>query len=640
MKTICNLSSSLFLAFLLGFAPLAAQTPLSYVPADAGFVLTADFDHLGNKVTMKDLRNIDFVEHFLNEELLSEPGKEGEMIRHLLNDPATLGLDISQPLCFFASPQGHLVYFNVLVKLSSREAFEKTVFQVLKRSGDTLVENGACQMLIKADNEQSIAWNGNILAWSFMVDFSPFMPATTLDGDEELIGPEEKKSIERPTQIPELPTEEIPQEPNEYENPAYDPVAEQRAIKAQNQSRLVNWVDKLLNQKQLLPLSSVENFRKATAEPSDVHFWMNYRKFMQFYDSFYSNSMDLLDHDVQQFLQFLMPATELFYNDTYVSLSGNLKNGLMELNSKVFYNEDIASFYKKALDAKFNKRMLRYVKGDEDLFGYFFINMNIKNSIDEGKKLLYKVLDNTPEYGQVAKDAVKILGIVIDEEAIGNVLKGDLMLAVSGLQATPVTTKTYKYDEDFNMIAKDSTIMLDLPVVTLLMSYGSKNDLMKFINLGVHSQVLQDEGRYWSFTLPNLEIKFFLALENGLLIMTNDQQLVQQRLATGYAKSQRLGKKHRKALCKSGSSMYFDISHTLRAIAITEEMRRSPSGQSALERLASEINSMEVYSDKYKGSSMDGQVHLHLFDESENFLIKVLQLINEFYLENAGGART
>ena len=175
--------------------------------------------------------------------------------------------------------------------------------------------------------------------------------------------------------------------------------------------------------------------------------------------------------------------------------------------------------------------------------------------------------------------------------------------------------------------------------MTMLMSYGSKNDLMKFIDLGVHSGALQQQGRYYAVTVPEVGIEFYLALESGLFILTNDRNLVQRKLSTGYPKSQRLDKAHRKTLCKSGSVMYWDISHTLRTIA-GSELGQSPSVQPMLERMASEIKSLEAYSDKFQGSSLNGEMHLHLFDESENFLIKLLQIVNEFYLENSGGART
>lgn len=660
MQTICKFSLSIFLTFCL-FSQLAAQSVWSYVPSNAGFVMTADFDHLGKKVTMADLRKIDFIEHFLQEEVLSMPGKEGEMVRDFLNDPAKLGLDISQPLCLFMSKEGDYAYVNFLVKLKSSSTFEEMVFNTLKQPDDVLIENETYNLFVNNGSEQSIAWNNDILAWSFMIDMS-FLnrSATTLDGyedmdqgpgwmeEEEMVEEEpmiEEEMEEEPMEIPELPTEEMEEEQVEpeplYEEIPndYNPIAEQLAVEAKKYELLGNWVEKLMNRKFLMAISSDENFRNAVADRSDMHFWMNYDWFMQLYGANFSSGMGMVDRDAQKLAGILLPMMEMFYADTYVSFTGNFNDGMMEFKSKMFYNEDISAFYKKALDAKLNKRMLRYVKDDGELFGYFFMNMSIKNSIDEGKKLLYKVLDNTPQYGDMAKDAVKILGIVIDEEAIGNVMKGDLMLAVSGMQSMQVTQQTYEFDEDFNMVTKDTTILQDLPVVTMLMSYGSKKDLMKFIDLGIHSGAIQEEGRYFSVTVPKVGIKFYMALENGLFIVTNDSKLVQSNLATGYAKSKRLGKQHRKTLCKSGSVMYWDISHTLRVIA-GSQMGQSPSVQPILERMASEIKSLDAFNNKFEGNSLDGEVHLHLFDESENFLIKVLQIVNEFYLESAGDART
>ena len=228
----------------------------------------------------------------------------------------------------------------------------------------------------------------------------------------------------------------------------------------------------------------------------DVHFWMDY--------GFITESMKQYSggiaptNEYSQMMSAMSGMTDILYSDTYLSMGLNFEDGRMAMRSQLFFNEDMKQFYRRSLDTKFNKKFLRYVKGGDEMFGYFYLNYNIKNTIEETKSLLYKLFDATPQYGQAAADAMKIIGIFIDEEAVGNLLKGDLMVSVSGMQTVEVATKTYEYDADYNYVEKDTVMMQTMPVFTALASYGNGKDIQKFIDLGLHSNVLVQEGQILS----------------------------------------------------------------------------------------------------------------------------------------------
>ena len=58
----------------------------------------------------------------------------------------------------------------------------------------------------------------------------------------------------------------------------------------------------------------------------------------------------------------------------------NFKDGKMAISSEMFVNNEIKPFYQGVFDAKFNKKFLRYINGGDQLFGYFYMNYNIKNN--------------------------------------------------------------------------------------------------------------------------------------------------------------------------------------------------------------------------------------------------------------------
>jgi hypothetical protein len=310
----------------------------------------------------------------------------------------------------------------------------------------------------------------------------------------------------------------------------------------------------------------------------------------------------------------------------------------MAMSNQVFFNEEMQRFYQQVFKVKFNKKFLRYVKGGDQLFGYFYMNYNVKNTIEEGKSLMYKILDATPQYGDMAKDAMQILGIFIDEDAIGNLVKGDLMFSVSGLQSLEMKQKIYDYDSDFNFIEKDTVMLKTVPVFTTLASYGNEKDIMKFVNLGVHSGALKKEGQYYRASIPDTGMDLFLALQNGVMILTNNQYLVTQNLDKGLDKKLRLPKKHKKMLCENASALYWDIPNTIRAAA-GDQADTNVGAMGYLNMLGKQFESLEMAYSKKVGNSMKGRIDFNFVKKDANALQLFFNFINDIFLETEGGAK-
>ncbi len=402
------------------------------------------------------------------------------------------------------------------------------------------------------------------------------------------------------------------------------------------------WALKVLNKEFLQPITRNERFALAKGKTDDVHFWMDYGFFtdnmMAMQQAGLGGGMAVANSYTQA-MSAMGGMMDVFYGDTYFSMGLNFENGRMAIRNQLFFNEDMKRFYTRALDAKFNKKFLRYVKGGDEMFGYFYLNYNIKNTIEETKALLYKMFAATPQYGLMASDAMKILGIFIDEEAIGNLLKGDMMVSVSGLQTVEVKTKTYDYDADFNLTERDTTMMQTMPVFTMLASYGNGNDIQKFIDLGIHSNVLVRERNFYKVVVPGLEgQQFFLAKHDGMLIFTNNNYLMQQNLEAGFAKKLRLPKNHKKRLCKNGSVVYWNIPNTIRAAAGTQA--DSNIGLTGwMNNLGKEFYSLEMTTSKKVENAVESEMFLNMTKQDTNALQQFFNFINDVYLEMMGGAK-
>lgn len=444
--------------------------------------------------------------------------------------------------------------------------------------------------------------------------------------------------------IEEETIEEETNEMEEAEEPLIDESLEEWAddmakeiVEEEMEEAMANWAHKIMHKEFTSPIAFHQNYKSATAEPSDIHFWMDYTFFLDALQNG-GSPYGMVGSEMAMAMEAMQGMGDIFYSNSNVSMGLNFQNGKMAINSEMFMNDDMMNFYRNALDAKFNKKFLRYIEGGDQMFGYFFMNYNLKKSIDEGKVLMHKALQAMPGYGQMADDAMKILGIFIDEDAIADLWKGDLMLAVSGMKMMEMTEQTFEYDEDFNFITKDTTVIKKMPVVTMLASYGNEKDVMKFVDLGLHAGVILPVGNYYKIPIPEAGgMEVYLALKKGVFILTNDQNLVANKLENGLPKKQRLEKEHRKMLCKNAGVVHWDIPNTLYAVA-NDVPGGDPTGGYA-ETISKQLESFQVISSKKVDNSIKGQFSFNFVNKGTNSLKQFFDFVNDIYIEVLGGAR-
>lgn len=669
-KPICATLKTCFFLFIFSLLSSISvgQAVLKYVPANADMVLTFNLNNLDKKVNLDQLQQYDFYQALIKDLVQSSEteGNENEKayFEEMMREPASLGYDIMQPFYLFMKKDGDNTHFTLVMKLSDKAKYEAGLLKLKQDDYAANLEEKENYRLWQKGSE-TFAWNNEavIVVWtetSFdpYADWSTTEPPMEEDYNWEDYGEYEDTIYEEPAEI----TEEVPvweeepiEEPAEIvveevpfseeedstwtDDPGYfdTPADELGWNFFEKNAATAEWADKVMKRQFLQPMTANERFMKAASQPSDVHFWMDYALITDAMGKGNSLAMGM-GSEYMQAMSMMTGFMEVFYADTYFSMGLNFENGKMAMRSSLFFNEDMKKLYQGMFDVKFNKKLLRYVKGGDQLFGYYYMNFNIKKTIEEGKGLMYKLFDATPQYGEMAADVMQILGIVIDEDAIAKVMKGDMLLTVSGLQTVAVTSKTYEFDADFNYVEKDTVMMKTLPVMTILASYGSEKDVKKFINLGLHSKVLTQEGNHYKMTVPETGVDFYLAMQKGVLILTNNRYLIQQNLEKGFAKKLQLDKKHRKLLCQNAAVMFWDIPNTVRAAAGNEaDTNVGPMGY--LNMLGKEFENMLWTTSKKPVNAVESRFDFNFAKKDVNALQQFFNFVNEIYLEYIGGAR-
>ncbi len=638
-------------------APLAAllllcavvafgQTAMKYVPSNAEMVLSVNLPNLEKKVNLEQLKQYDFYQSLMKEMYIGDGQETDEREKvyyeEMINRPADKGFDLSEPFYLYLKKQGDNLHFTMVYKMSDRQKYEQGL-QQLKADGylNNLEMKDGFQLWQSGDN--TFAWNNEVIVNVMTIQqpkaYGGDWGVTEVPQDWEDYS-EEDVVIEEGVFDENIEEEDMQNPPLEETDPiVIEPYMEELGLNIKDTSAAL-WAEMVMKRQFLQPIARNERYMEATAMSSDLHFWMDY-------DLIFSEAMkDMgsygagmgMGTGMDSYMNAMMAFFEIFYADTYFSLGVNFENGKMAMTNQLYFNEDMRRFYQQVFKVKFNKKFLRYVKGGDQLFGYFYMNYNVENTIEEGKSLMYKILDATPQYGEMAKDAMQILGIFIDEEAIGKLVKGDFLFSVSGMQSVEMKQKIYDYDADFNLLEKDTVMLKTLPVFTALASYGNEKDIMKFVNLGVHSGALKQEGRYYRASVPDAGMDLFLALQDGVMILTNNQYLVTQNLDNGLDKKLRLPKKHRKMLCENTSALFWDIPNTIRAAA-GDQADTNVGAMGYLNMLGKQFESLEMTYSKKVGNSMKGKIDFNFMKKDANALQLFFNFINDIFLEMEGGAK-
>lgn len=210
--------------------------------------------------------------------------------------------------------------------------------------------------------------------------------------------------------------------------------------------------------------------------------------------------------------------------DIYKSLTAKLymEEKQLRMVTNMEMSAEQAESYSKMYGRKLNKKMLQYIN-NESAIGYAAISMDTKAYLEE----LPKIMESTyKEYGlnSVSDEiglAAEFIALLLDEEAVSKVIKGDGMLVFNGVYQQEVTYTDYAYDENFNKTEVEKIKTETLPKFLLMFSSEDQKFLSKLINYGIKKKVVETEGVFYKIKIPKSPMAFYFVQKNGIFFLTN-----------------------------------------------------------------------------------------------------------------------
>lgn len=581
------LLKSIFLLLFLVVVQLAsAQSLLRFIPSDATFVMSLDPAHLNQKVSIDKLEQLD-VYKFLVDNITNEAGGKKALMEQVINDPRTIGLDFKKSASYAAFNIGanNSMSGQLVMKVSDASKFE----QFLNEQAN----NGA-KMALEQQGGMSY----------------------TLMGSDLAIGWDNEKVIFYSGQS----------------SPAKDePYRDFMARK--DQAFKKNFLSVL----SLSPTRSIlrnGKYMAARAKGNDAHIWMDYGPIMEMSQSFLGNAGPLIPGSTNQMNAEMMNALSSLYDDMKISASMNFEKGAMTMNTKTFMGGKLMDYSKKAYKRKLNRDFYKYIK-KENLMAYFSLATDSKAMWGGMKDMMYPMIEKMGEEGSMAVSALKIMEIAIDEDALYDLLKGDVVFAVTGLKDFETSYKSFEYDKEFNKKEVTKTRKTQLPEFVMMLSYGDESNINKFFRLGQQAKVLEAAGRnaYKISNLPaefNLGMDMYVAINDGVLMFTNDATLVNQYLRSGVPSSSRIAGVHKKRLKKNASVLYWDIPSTLK------HLPDGPMGDEATQQIMNmsknSLKNFEMTIKRPKRGYMEQDLRFNFFNDDVNALEQLMNFVNDIYI--------
>ena len=569
--------TALFLLLIFAAMSIQAQNLQQYIPSDADFVFSMNLANLDKKISFDKLKEYDFYKEMMKE-MDRDMSRNDEELAKMIKSPTSVGLDVMSESYIFGKVSEEASLFGFLFNISDNSKFTKFFKEavVSKNDGGVMSKSGKFQTY--ADNDVTLPWGNNVGI---------------------LVGGEM----------------------NRYQ--------EEGSVR---ENLVSAFTKSVLNSTPRNSILSNKRYSSATSKTeSDFRFWMSYEWFM---------NMQTRGANMAGAAGIMNAAKEMYKDSDYL-MDLNFNDGQIVMDGKMFSNNKTLDQLKKMSTGELNKDFFKYLP-KENMLGYFSFAVNMKDYADGIFEMLNPMM---VESGMTRKDLEDMaiqnlteMGIEMDRKGLYEIIKGDMILAVTGMRE--FTIKKTQYDEDFNRVEVEA--QQNLPEFSLMMSYGRDADLKKIVQMGIDAGALSKvNSTAWKIAVPvpDVPMDFFLVMRDGIMFLTNNNDLADGKLANGYGKGARMTKDQQKLMNDNSGVFYWDIPMTLSAFA---EYAKS---EGMLDKMTTKLvnvskqslESIVMKTDKTVKNSFNSEFSFNFVNKRMNSLDQLFSYINELFLTTQSG---
>ena len=309
----------------------------------------------------------------------------------------------------------------------------------------------------------------------------------------------------------------------------------------------------------------------------------------------------------------------------YEEFSSNVyfEGSRVRMNYTMGMNQQMADIYEKIGDQKINKKFFRYIN-EEKMLGYLAYNLNMRNALDEYPKLVAQTYGPLME-GKVDQElelGIELLSVLLDEEAIAELIRGDMLIAFNGINFKEITYTDYEYDDNYEYVAVEKTKQEKLPDFTMMASTKENDFSRKLINYLVNKNLaLPENGYYKLHHKEEIPLSLYFVIKDDIFFMSTSAEDMANIVKGTYEGN--VSGKHKKMMSQGNLALYFNGKKFGKDFPKDENGLSSSSFEYLLD------NSSDFYftSHKLKDGKMRGEFLMEMPDNQTGLMSYILDLM-------------
>ena len=658
------------IALFLSFNLAKAQDLVKKIPANAFTVATIKGDNVFKLMFVKD-----FNESFVGKKLLTETSKSLDKSFTSIED---FGINLEKNMYYFNQLSDSITYNCFLIPIKDATKFEN----LINNKENKFTKEGDVRTMILPDSTSIIKWNNNMMYFvtgSISSSFFADSVKSARYGIKDIRFQNDPTLVDSAAVVVTDSTYVTTAEPMVEEVPA-PPVVKAKAQKkstAKKNTKKTTAKKKKASKKKipLKPQYHYDDVAVATADTASamtpVHgvvdeqydayqqerleqdakkkrlafTWMTAQADQIFngsYESIETNKSYTASLDNKAIAELWVSSLQDVYNAISPEFGAYGKAGLMKgygsLNAKLFMDDksfristglelaqEQADAYKKIMNRKLNKNFLKYVNSEKAL-GFMSYSIDTKAYLEEFPKLMKQTygsflgarMDEEIDLG------AELLSLLLDEEAVSKVIKGDALFVINGLNTKDVTYTTYEYDDDYKQKEIVKTKKETLPDFLFMFSSEDTRLINKLIKYGVNKNYISVENNIYKILEKKSPIDIYFMIKDGIVFFGNSLTEM-QGISNNQYNSNKLSKLHKQLLSKNNFSFLFNAKNLVGKVPDSEI-----GGEETAKKFNSTLEKMgNVYmkSNPIKGRLVSADISAEIPNGHENALKYLFSLI-------------
>ena len=198
----------------------------------------------------------------------------------------------------------------------------------------------------------------------------------------------------------------------------------------------------------------------------------------------------------------------------------------VKLSGALEVADDQAKSYHKIYNRKMNKKFFKYI--DNDALVYLGYKVNTQAYLEELPKLTKQYYGRLLSGFKEEMDlGATLFSLVLDEKAIGKVVKGDGVFVLNSVKEREVKYTTYEYDDDYNSVEVEKMKKETLPDFLWMFSSDDMKLIEKLLSIGLSKRAITEEDGIYTFKNKKSPFDMHILLKDGIIFIgTSFESLV------------------------------------------------------------------------------------------------------------------